>query len=77
MGAIQYPIIIYGPYKRERPRIVTFKISPNELAEVDRAALAMGMSRSELIREALNYYIREVVEKTARQKNPPNTAPYR
>jgi len=70
VGSIQYPIVIYGPYKAERPRIVTFKISPSELAEVDKAAVHMGMSRSELIREALNYYIREVVGKTARQKNP-------
>jgi len=70
VGSIQYPIVVYGPFNRERPRIVTFKISPRELAEIDRAAINMGMSRSELIREALNYYVREVVGKTARQKNP-------
>ncbi len=45
----------------EKPRIVTFKINPRDLELVDLAAMSMGISRSELIREALFYYLREVL----------------
>ena len=49
--------VVYGGPRVERPRVITFKIRPRELEVVDRAALILGLSRSELIREALKYYI--------------------
>ena len=60
MEQIPSPIIVYGE-RSEKPRIVTFKIPPAELRLVDRIAVELGLSRSELIRLALNYYIRDVL----------------
>ncbi|MEB3760700.1 MAG: ribbon-helix-helix domain-containing protein [Desulfurococcales archaeon] len=44
----------------ERLRVVTFKITPSELEQVDKLARKMGMSRSELIRYALNKILEEL-----------------
>jgi len=60
MEEIPAPVIVYGG-ATEKSRIVTFKIPPDELKLVDRAAVKLGMSRSELIRAALHYYIRELL----------------
>ena len=70
--AASIPIIIeYGGYDyRERLRVVTFKIEPSKLEEVDRAALKLGLSRSELIRYALEKVVEEVLNGKATYKNP-------
>jgi len=60
MEEIPAPVIVYGA-ATEKARIVTFKIPPDELRLVDRVAVKLGMSRSELIRAALHYYIRELL----------------
>ena len=60
MEQIPTPILV-EPGVVEKPRIVTFKIHPKDLELVDLAAMHMGVSRSELIREALSYYLREVL----------------
>ncbi len=44
----------------EKLRVVTFKITPRELEQVDRLARKMGMSRSELIRYALNKILEDL-----------------
>ncbi len=55
------PLVIeYGEAHREKLRIVTFKIEPSKLEEIDRAAAKLGLSRSELIRYALERTIREL-----------------
>jgi metal-responsive CopG/Arc/MetJ family transcriptional regulator len=38
-------------------RIICFKISEDVLVKIDKLALALGMTRSQLIRTALNEYI--------------------
>lgn len=70
--ATSIPIIIeYGDYSyREKLRVVTFKIEPSRLEEVDKAALKLGLSRSELIRYALDRIIEEVLRGKATLKNP-------
>ncbi|MCE4612558.1 MAG: ribbon-helix-helix protein, CopG family [Desulfurococcales archaeon] len=45
---------------QEKSRIVTFKIEPQTLILVDKTAITLGKSRSELIREALRHYIKQV-----------------
>ena len=40
-----------------RPRTVTFKMSEDELERLDHAAKLLNMSRSELIRKAINDFI--------------------
>ncbi len=49
-------LLLISPYKvlYEKPRVVTFKMTPSELEQVDRLAKKLGMTRSELIRYALN-----------------------
>ena len=39
-------------------RVVTFKIQEDELDFIDSVALKLGLSRSELIRRAVFYYIK-------------------
>lgn len=41
-------------------RIVTFKIDEVLLEEVDRVAKTFGISRSEIIRDALSSYLRSI-----------------
>ena len=41
-----------------RIRVVTFKLRADELAELDRYAEKRGLSRSEVIREAINKLIK-------------------
>lgn len=48
------------PMLNEKARIVTFKIEPQTLMLVDKTAVALGKSRSELIREALKHYIKQL-----------------
>lgn len=48
-------------------RIVTFKIDEILLEEVDKVAKMFGMSRSEIIRDALSSYLRSV--KTVKKNN--------
>ena len=60
MEQIPTPILVEAVVV-EKPRIVTFKIHPRDLELIDTAAMNMGMSRSELIREAIFYYLREVL----------------
>ncbi len=69
MAEIPAPIIVYGA-KRERARIVTFKVPPDELAIIDALAAEHGMTRSELIRAAIHYYMREVLGYRETLKNP-------
>jgi len=38
-------------------RVVTFKLEEDMLAKIDKLALSLGIRRSDLIREALAYYI--------------------
>jgi metal-responsive CopG/Arc/MetJ family transcriptional regulator len=38
-------------------RVVTFKLEEDMLTKIDKLALSLGMRRSDLIREALAYYI--------------------
>ncbi len=45
------------PKKQYRYRIVTFKIDPRMLAIIDKQAARLGKSRSDIIRDALNFYI--------------------
>ncbi len=40
--------------KKQKPRVVTFKIDPSDLEELDKAAKLLGLSRSELIRLAIH-----------------------
>ncbi len=70
MSTIYSPIIVYNPSRRERPRIVTFKIEPEKLHEIDTLAVNLGLTRSELIREALEYYIQVIREGATTLKNP-------
>ncbi|MDW7969109.1 MAG: ribbon-helix-helix domain-containing protein [Sulfolobales archaeon] len=48
-------------------RVVTFKIDEILLEEVDKVAKMFGMSRSEIIRDALSSYLRSV--KTVKKNN--------
>ena len=40
-----------------RVRVVTFKADPDFVYRLDRAARRLGLTRSELIREAVEYYL--------------------
>ncbi|MCE4603715.1 MAG: ribbon-helix-helix protein, CopG family [Aeropyrum sp.] len=52
-------IVTYGPRRKEkRVKVVTFKVEVDLLEEIDRHAEKRGLSRSELIREAIMRYIR-------------------
>ncbi|MCE4611357.1 MAG: ribbon-helix-helix domain-containing protein [Desulfurococcales archaeon] len=52
-------IITYAPREREkRVKVVTFKLDVDILREVDEIAESLGMSRSELIRKAIEDFIR-------------------
>ena len=53
-------IVTYAPRVRERKvKVVTFKLDIDTLRELDEVAERLGMSRSELIRRALEDFIRE------------------
>ena len=39
-------------------RIITLKIDENTLIELDKYSFAMGLSRSEIIRRAIFFYLR-------------------
>ena len=45
---------------QEKSRIVTFKIEPQTLLMIDKTAIALGKTRSEIIREALKSYIKQL-----------------
>ena len=57
MEALDVQVVVGGVGAVKRPRVVTFKIDPDVLAVVDEAARKLGLSRSELIRMALESYI--------------------
>ena len=48
--------------RKRRAKIITFKADPELAEKLDKAAETLGISRSELIREAVTIYIKEVVE---------------
>ena len=51
-------ILMVSPERKpNKPRIVSFKISPKELERLDRAAAELGLTRSELIRLALRLFL--------------------
>jgi metal-responsive CopG/Arc/MetJ family transcriptional regulator len=54
----------------EKARIVTFKIEPQTLVLVDKAAIALGKTRSEIIREAIKHYIKQLNGLPAPANNP-------
>lgn len=70
--ATSIPIIIeYGGYDyREKPRVVTFKIEPSKLETIDRVAMRLGLSRSELIRYALDKIIEQVLNGKGNTQKP-------
>ena len=47
-------------------RVVTFKLSEDELEELDRKAAMLGVPRSELIRKAIREYLRQDLKPTKR-----------
>jgi len=47
-------------------RVVTFKLSEDELEELDRKAAMLGIPRSELIRKAIREYLRQDLKPTRR-----------
>ena len=52
-------VIVEDSYQ-EKSRVVTFKATPREIEAMNRAARILGVSRSELIREAVRRYIEEL-----------------
>ncbi|MCE4619400.1 MAG: ribbon-helix-helix protein, CopG family [Desulfurococcales archaeon] len=60
MSATVDLLLIYEPPRQEKARVVTFKVTPQELERIDRAARLLGISRSELIRLALDKLITEL-----------------
>ncbi len=69
MSAIQL-IIEYQPVEKNKLRIVTFKIEPDKLELIDKAAALLGLNRSELIREAIEKYVNNLFNHEATLKNP-------
>ncbi len=56
-------IITTSIANNEKPRVVTFKIKPSELHEIDSIARQLGMSRSEFIRYAIQKTINSIKNK--------------
>jgi antitoxin component of RelBE/YafQ-DinJ toxin-antitoxin module len=57
MSALTVKLISTSEFRYEKPRIVTFKITPGELEKIDKLALKLGLTRSEVIRLALSQFI--------------------
>ena len=52
-------IVTYAPREREKKiKVVTFKLDVDILRELDEMAESMGVSRSELIRKAIEDFLR-------------------
>jgi metal-responsive CopG/Arc/MetJ family transcriptional regulator len=44
--------------KKSGLKIITFKIDENTIAELEKYSFAMGLSRSEIIRRAILFYLK-------------------